>query len=215
MRDNIIEIINVLSDEINLGGKINTKKVEELDGKMFPVIFKKTLVSEFKTKLLLAEPDLFFEGLKKGYSKQYEYLFFSFKKHPNCRVVIGPFDTVSQMKIGLDITKQLHQFDKYRQPGKYSYWIKTIRGDNGNELFLNDRLPQEETADEIENDNSLGKIADFGFNDVKSLKQFRGNFRKVAQLLAQRAEYYVITAKTINKEFTIVELPETNLEQKN
>jgi hypothetical protein len=214
LRDNVIEIINVLSDEINLGGKINKQKVEELDGKMFPVIFKKTLIAEFQSKFL-EEPDLFYEGrLKRGYSKQLEYLFFNFRKYPNCKVVIGPFDAVSQIKIGLDISRQFHQLDKFRQPAKkYGYWIRTLRSDTGGDLILNDPLPQDEDASEIENNFNLGKINNFGFGDLKSLEQFRGNFRKVASLISQRADYY-LNAITIGKEFTITELPEKFLEQR-
>jgi hypothetical protein len=67
-------------------------------------------------------------------------------------------------------------------------------------------------VDEIENNLNLGKIDNFGFNDIKSLEQFRGNFRKVAKLLAERAAYY-LTAITINKELSIAELPESVLGQ--
>jgi hypothetical protein len=211
LRSNVIKIINTLSEEINLGGKIDEKRVEELDSKMFPVIFKKILVKEF-TKELSENRGLFSKPqLRRGYSQNLEYLMFNFRKYPRCKVVIGPFDRVSQIKIGLDITRQLHQFDKFRQPiKKYSYWIKTIRGDTGNDLVLNERLPQEEDADEIENGIHLGVISKFGFNDAKSLEQYRVNFRNIATLLAKRAEYY-LNAVTINKEFSMAELPETIL----
>jgi hypothetical protein len=213
LRNNVIEIINVLSKEINLGGEINKQKVEELDGKMFPVIFKKTLIAELSK--FFEESDLFYEGrLKRGYSKQFEYLFFNFKKYPNCKVVIGPFDVVGQIKIGLDISRQFHQLDKFRQPvKKYGYWIRTLRSDTGGDLILNDPLPQDEEASEIENNFNLGKINNFGFGDSKSLEQFRGNFRKVASLISQRADYY-LNAITIGKEFTIAELPEKFLGQR-
>jgi hypothetical protein len=213
LRDNVIQIINILSEEINLGGKINKNKVEELDNKMFPVLFKNTLIDEFKSEFK-ENGDLFLDvRIKHAYSKQHEYLFFDFKKYPNCKVAIGPLDAVEQIKIGLDISKQLHQFDKYRKPiKKYSYWINTVRSDNGNELILNNKLPQDEEADEIENNFNLGKIDNFGFNDIKSLEQFKGNFRKVAKLLAERAVYY-LTAITINKEFSMAELPESILGQ--
>jgi hypothetical protein len=211
LRDNIIEIINILSDEINLGGRIDKKKVDELDEKMFPSLFKKELVEAFKRKLL--STDLFFDPvLEKKYRLQNEYLIFRFKEFPKCQISIGPFDNPEmQIKIGLDISPQLHQFDKYRQtPKKYSYWIKTVRNDTGNDLLLNEKLPQDgDAADEIEN-NNLGKIAAFGFNDARSLEPFRGNFRKVAVLLALRAEYY-LNAFTIDKKHSMAELPEVIL----
>jgi len=217
LRNNVIEIINTLSEEIDLGGKINAEKVEELDSKMFPVIFKKTFFKEFKNELS-GDGDLFLKPqFKRGYTKQLEYLFFQFKKYPNCKVVIGPFNAVGYLKMGLDIARQLHQFDKYRiAPKKFSYWIKTTRSDTGNELFLNEKLPQDEDSNEIENSFNLGTIEKFGFNDVKSLEKYRGNFRNIASLLAQRAAYYLtavtidkdFSAVTINKGFSIVELLE-------
>jgi hypothetical protein len=215
LRDNIIEIINTLSDKIDLGGRINKEKVEELDSKMFPVIFKKILVEEFTNKLS-EDRDLFYKPqLKRGYRQNLEYLIFDFKKYPKCKIVIGPFDAVNHMKIGLDISRQLHQFNKFRQPvKKYSYWIKTFRSDTGTDLVLNDRLPQDEDADEIENGINFGVINKFAFNDIKSLEQYRGNFRKVAALLAQRAGYYLNTV-TINKEFSMAELPAVILDNNN
>jgi hypothetical protein len=61
---------------------------------MFPVLFKKILIDEFKNKIK-EKGDLFLDGrIKYAYSKQYEYLLFDFKKYQNCKVVIGPFDAV-------------------------------------------------------------------------------------------------------------------------
>ena len=207
LRKNVIDIINILSTEINLGGQINIDKVIELDSKIFPVLFKKTLISEFKSKMM-KETGLFLEPqLIKAYSKNNEYLQFVFKEHPDCKVSIGPFDVVGQLKMGLDVNKKLHQFDKYRlKSKKYSYWIVTNRSDTKKELFLNETLPRDEDTDDIESVN-LGKISNFGFNDNNSIKQFEGNYQKLCALLAQRAAYYLNT-ETINDEFTIAEFPE-------
>lgn len=210
LRENVIDIINILSSEINLGGQIDIKEVKELDSKMFPVLFKKTLISEFKNKLM-EEADLFLEPqLVKAYSQNNEYLQFVFKKYPSCKVSIGPFDVVGQLKMGLDINKKHHQFDKYRlKSKKYGYWIVTNRSDTKKELFLNEILPHDEEADDIEKAN-LGKINNFGFNDINSIKQFEGYYQKLSALLAQRAAYYLNT-ETINDEFTIAEFPEQML----
>ena len=207
LRENVIDIINTLSSEINLGGHIDIDKVIELDLKIFPVLFKKTLISELKSKMM-EEADLFLEPkLAKAYSRNNEYLQFVFKKYPDCKVSIGPFDVVGQIKMGLDINKKLHQFDKYRLPNKkFGYWIVTRRSDTKRELFLNEILPHDDEADEIEK-NNLGKINNFGFNDIENLKQFESHYQKLSVLLAQRAAYYLHT-ETIDNEFTIAEFPE-------
>jgi hypothetical protein len=203
---NVINIINVLSGEIKLGGRIILEKVNELDSKIFPVLFKKTLISELKSKMM-EETGLFLEPkLVKAYSKNNEYLQFIFKEYPDCKISIGPFDVVGQLKMGLDISKKLHQFDKYRlNHRKYNYWIVTQRNDK-KELVLNEVLPHDEEADDIESVN-LGKINNFGFNAIDSIKQFEGNYQKLSVLLAQRAAYY-LNSETINNEFTIAEFPE-------
>jgi gas vesicle protein len=210
LRENVINIINILSSEIKLGGGINIEKVKELDSKMFPVLFKKTIISEFKSKMM-EESGLFLEPqLVKAYSKNNEYLQFVFKEYPDCKVSIGPFDVVGQLKVGLDINKKLHQFDKYRSTiKKFRYWIITNRNDTKRELFLNEKLPHDEESEDIESGN-IGKINNFGFNDTNSIRQFEGNYQKLSALLAQRAAYYLNT-ETINNEFSIAEFPEKML----
>jgi hypothetical protein len=208
LRNNVIGIINILSDEIKLGGKIKTEEVEELDGKMFPVLFKKMFIKEINRILTEDEPGLLAEyRLKRAYSKQYEYLLFDFKKYNGCKIAVGPLDTVSPIKIALDITPTLHEFDKYRKtPKKDSNWIKNLRNDTGDWLLLNDTLPKDDDSEVIENEFNLGKINDFGFDNHESLMQFRGNFRRIVELMARRAKYY-LRAATIDKEFCIAEFP--------
>jgi hypothetical protein len=208
LRNNVIGIINILSDEIKLGGKIKVEEVEELDNKMFPVLFKKMFIKEINRILTEEESGLLAEyRLKRAYSKQNEYLLFDFKKYNGCKIAVGPLDTLAPIKIALDITPALHQFDKYRKmPKKDSYWIKNLRGDTSDWLVLNDPLPKDEDSDEIENRFNLGKINNFGFDNPESLIQFRGNFSRIVDLMAQRAKYY-LRAATIDKEFCIAEFP--------
>ena len=212
LRENVIDIINILSEEIKLGGQIKIGKVKELDSKMFPVLFKKTLISEIKSKMM-KDDNLFLEPkLVKAYSKNNEYLQFVFKEYPDCKVSIGPFEVVGQLKMGLDISRKRHEFDEYRQKTKkYSYWIITTRNDTKGELILNEILPRDEETEDIE-DNKLGKINNFGFNDNSKLQQFEGCYQKLSVLLAQRAAYY-LNAKTINDEFSIAEFPERILKK--
>jgi hypothetical protein len=208
LRKNIIDIINTLSGEINLGGKIDPDNVEKLDSKMFPVLFKKTFIKEINRVLTEEEPGLLAEyRLKRAYSKQNEYLLFDFKKYNGCKIAIGPLDTLAPIKISLDITPTLHQFDKYRKtPKRDSNWIKNLRSDTGDWLLLNDPLPKDEDSDDNENEVKLGKINNFGFDKPESLIQFRGNFSRIVELMAQRAKYY-LRATTIDKEFCIAEFP--------
>ena len=207
LRENVINIINILSDEIDLGGHIILDKVKELDSKVFPLLFKKTLISELKSEMM-KDTGLFREPqLVKAYSGNKEYLQFVFREYPDCKVSIGSFDVVGLLTMRLDINRKLHQFDDYRWHIKqYNYWIETARSDNKRELYLNEVLPNDDEAKDIEI-NNLGKINNFGFSDINSLKQFEGCYQKLSSLLAQRAAYY-LNAKTIKNEFSIAEFPE-------
>ena len=207
LRENVIDIINTLSDEIKLGGHINIEKVKLLDSEVFPLLFKKTLIYELKEKMM-KDTSLFNEPkLVRAYSKNNEYLQFVFKDYHDCKISIGPFNVVGRLKIGLDINKKLHQFDKYRQKDKYSYWI-VLNYNGKSELFLNEILPQDPQDEETKDIelNNLGKIESFGFKDNKSLIKYEGNYQKLCILLAQRAAYYLNTI-TINNEYSIAEFP--------
>ena len=155
------------------------------------------------------ENDLFREPkLLKAYSRGNEYLQFVFKEHPDCKISIGPFDNKDMpLKMGLDINKKLHQFNEYRQPGKYNHWIVTKRNDK-KELYLNETIPtpHDEEAEDIEKVKL--KIENFAFNNNDSFNQYDGCYQKLSILLARRAAYYLNNVKTINNEFTIAEFPE-------
>ena len=215
LRKNVIDIINFLSDEVNLGGHIDINKVIEIDTKVFPLLFKKTLISEFKY-WIMNENDLFREPkLLKAYSRGNEYLQFVFKEYPDCKVSIGPFDNKDMpLKMGLDINKKLNQFNEYRQPGKYNHWIVTKRNDK-KELYLNETIPtpHDEEAEDIEKVKL--KIENFAFNNNDSFNQYEGCYQKLSSLLARRAAYYLNNVKTINNEFTIAEFPEQILKGNN
>ena len=216
LRHNVIGIINVLSEEISLGGHIDEKGIEELDKKTLPVFFKKTLVDEIKNKIK-DEAKILSEGYlkKRCYKEKLEYLFFEFVKYPNCKVVIGPFDDNRPIKLMFDVDVQLTQFDNYRRDktGRFRYWIKTNRNDNNADLILNDVLPKEGDGIAIEDEYpDIKQIEKFGFNDVNSLDPFIDHYLSIVSLLAERVAYY-LSAKTINKQYSILELPDMVLKE--
>jgi uncharacterized membrane protein len=218
LRNNIIEIINTLSGEINFGGKINPDEVQKLDNKMFPIVFKKELIKQLNAKLAIPEFGLSTYRINpRAYSHGDEYLLFDFKNFPKgkCKIAIGPLNNKNMpLKIGLDISRDYHQFDQYRNPvKKYSYWITTKTAETGTELILNNRLPKNEETEEIEKDSKLDKIQVFSFSDMQTLKDLQAVYRSVAERIADRAAYYM-TAKTVNNEYSIVELVEQGNEKK-
>jgi hypothetical protein len=215
LRDNIIEIINTLSGEINFGGKINPADVQKLDDKMFPVIFKDALINALNTKL--ATPEFGLSECRinpRAYSHGDEYLLFDFKNYPigKCKIAIGPLNNKAiPLRLRLDISRDYHQFDKYREPTKkYSYWITTKTPETGSELVLINRLPKNEETNEIEKNSNLDKIPVFSFTDMQSLKDLQVVYREVAELIADRSAYYA-TAKTINNEYSIMEFVEQGI----
>jgi hypothetical protein len=109
------------------------------------------------------------------------------------------------MEILLHIPEKYTFFNSYRgttHRGRYGLFILAKRSDTQTALYLNDTLPKnDENALEIE-ENTVGKIEDFSFTVPASLERFRGNFRKTAALLAQRAAYY-LEAPTIKQKYSI------------
>jgi hypothetical protein len=220
LRDNIIGIINTLSAEIDLGGKIDVTTVDALDSKMFPVIFKKDFIKTCDEIITESCFGMFSNSRLRIYpSSKAEFLLYDFKKYPGCQIAIGPLNKGSPLELRLQIDNSFHQFDQYRTaPKKYSYWIKTRRPDADSELFLNSRLPKDEESQEIEADFSLeipeNKITAFGFDHSEGLEQFRVNYREISRIIAQRAAYY-LQAKTIGRKFSILELVENGFTENN
>jgi hypothetical protein len=116
LRQNMVIIINLLSEELGLGGKIDDAKIEELDANMFPALFRSTVLDAMNAYLVKENEDILEAGryevmpadfgsrsheemiytaVDENYEKSYprEYLIFPFKKHPGFALYIGSLGT--------------------------------------------------------------------------------------------------------------------------
>jgi len=84
LRGSIIKIINLLSEEINLGGKIIEKNVNKMDEQIFPVLFKSKLIKTFNNALNTKEGflnDGEFQEWNEFKNLNHECISFSFKNY--------------------------------------------------------------------------------------------------------------------------------------
>ena len=141
LRNNIITIINVLSGQIGLGGRIDKDIIENHDKQMFPKMFRKMLLDAFNAGFRENYPDIFKEGAwqtwmlqwqKKSYTQ--DTMVFNFQKYPDCGIRIGiyNFNTADDEKgpereqrlfqMFLIIPRKYRAFDPFRDT-TYRWWF--------------------------------------------------------------------------------------------
>ena len=199
VRDNIIKIINVLSSQLGLGGQINQDIIEEHDKKMFPKMFRKTLLDAFNAGFSKNYPDVFKEGAwlkwelscdKKQYTQ--DVMTFNFKKYSECGIHIGIYNLKTaeedskdvpehdkrQFEMRLIIPRKFSEFNHFRYTPykKYFYeWISVVDPDTNN-LF--------EPFDDNDATNPLS--FDFTPSSLESIRR-EVDFQEAARVLAERA----------------------------
>ncbi|MFP3040237.1 hypothetical protein LQZ19_00295 [Treponema primitia] len=199
LRKNVILIINVLSDQIGLGGKIDDKIIEEHDEQMFPVLFRKALLKSLNDALVEGS-DMFRKGVYqevRGGSGTFEYAVFEFLKFPDCKIIVGPFTIAKDyQRIELDLIVgwqywQVHDF----RVSKSNDWRIFV---DKNKLNANCTLekPLPGARDEMELQNFSG----IHFDDIESLKKnYQSNYREAADEIARRAIYHFNNHKIEDK----------------
>jgi hypothetical protein len=190
LRENIITIINTLSDELNLGGHIIGETIEKHDEKMFPALFRKELLKCFNENLLNAYSDILEEGQwikwNEGPNTIHDNMIFKLKNIPNCSLRYGfamnknnkdynkSFITLLVVPVGA----HCHDFDKYRiaQTGIYNQRL-TIEGSRDLYVITN----QEE-----ENITPFCFFDDANQNNLKNIRE-KSNYIDISEILAKRA----------------------------
>jgi len=177
LRESIITVINELSGELELGGKVNTTIMDEHDKIVFPLIFKNSIL-EAANNLLPAyilekgKYDFFREGRGKSRTSV-ECLCFDFRKYKGCRIVIH----LTEMKLVLAIDTSYRKFDEFRCDDVYSQRIRTNNADNDLLIPL-----------ENEKNDDLGELKPIIFSDEKSMSFYREK-REFAGIFANRIKY--------------------------
>jgi hypothetical protein len=195
--EQIVKIINVLSDQIGLGGRIEKDIIKQHDQLMFPILFKKRLLDAFNIEFSESE------GFKSGdWSARdgADVMTFPFKDYPGCKLHYGihwkdnnkictPF---TRVEITIPGTSFFNSFNKYRWEGKrnrLNVYIHTV--DYNHDLFKAAGV-----------DDPIA-IPPFRLGDGKSIESIRSHkdFNEIPKILAKRAlaNYEALTVKLDGK----------------
>ena len=192
LRQQIVNIINELSKDLELGGEVDTTIMDEHDRILFPLKFKNSILEALNTRLsnnTILEKGRY-EFFKEGIYNL-EYIIFNFIDYKGCKIIIGPFES-GKIKLALVIDSKYDQVKDFRSRNPYNQRIEV--GD----AILGDPINNpDKDIDFIEKDRE--KIENIYFSGEKNnLETFRTKKRDFANTLANRAYYYFHTLKTKN-----------------
>jgi hypothetical protein len=192
LRGNIIDIINILCDEINLGGKINKDKVEALDNKMFPVLFKRELLQQFN-KEILENSDVFKDGIWEEWKEGQiirTCISFYFKKYPEISIKYCLTEDAGFLFfLIIPHGGKYNSFNEFRDTkmGITSSRIRPDEKKRWDNLLLHIK--------ELDNDENIN-IPSFSLKKDDGLKNIASeNYPEITKILAKRAKYYYSETK--------------------
>jgi len=195
LRAKIVTIIDKLSEDINLGGKIDTEIMDEHDKILFPLLFREKLLDAINKQLPTGDNGILKEGKYEDFKEgrySLKCLVFYFKKYSGCKMILGPFNKGSIMKFALVIDSKYHQVDSFRAKNPYNQRIEM--GD----IIIGDPVFNPVKDIEFqETDNEKGN-REIDFSDVENMEKYRVNKRDFADTLANRAAYYFEAMKCNN-----------------
>ncbi|MDR2485333.1 MAG: hypothetical protein LBD55_08060 [Treponema sp.] len=200
IKEHVFGIINVLSDELNLGGRIDLNIDKELEKPIFPILFKQVVLNEFNRALKSQELNegayCKGEDLVEDAGWAGEYLSFDFRRFKGCKLILGPFSKycpdMGGLWMWLLVDRNIHEIDRFRYSENAS--LIEIWDKNKKWAELTGRNP---TADESY--TKLGEFKrpgkeDWGglyFDDPGSLETYRSDYQKAANILGKRADYWL------------------------
>jgi hypothetical protein len=190
LQDSIKNIINELSDELELGGNVNIDIMEEHARIVFPFLFKNQILEEANKVLPI---DTIFEKGKFEFIKEsrnepsMEYLCFDFIKYKGCKIAIKGFEGSEGefIRFILYIDTKHHKFDKFRISGPNGKFVHRINHDECD--LLKKVLVKDEKGEEKEDGPDFPEI---NFNDEKSKEYYRTEGRGFAPIFAGRIKYW-------------------------
>ena len=202
LRKQIVGIINELSEELELGGKVNTDIMNTHDEIVFPLLFRNKILESFNEYLVSPNSDILEKGqwLKwnEGSNIIHDDLVFNFKKYPDCSIRFG-FACDSNGKYNdnmvfifyVPVGANYHSFDKYR--AAYNSILNRRIKINGYINILGKSSRQDDVMD----------IPSFNFSDekIKEIRKMKNpNYYQIAETLALRAGdvFVKITVETDN-----------------
>jgi hypothetical protein len=186
LRGNIVSIINELSSEIDLGGQIDTKIIDEHDRIVFPLLFKNMILDSLNKQL---PTDSILESGRYEYFREgnynLEYICFNFGNYEGCKILIGALNNVN-FKFVLVVDIKYHQVDSFRSGGIYSQRMNV-------DIVLANPV---NVKDFEENDKK--KALPLDFSNDETMEKYRKEKRGFATTLANRAAYYFSSMRVDN-----------------
>ena len=199
LRENITLIINILSDQIGLGGTIDPEIMEEHDKKMFPVIFRNKIQEEFDRELVSPNSDILEKGRwqewQEGKNIIHDSLVFDFKNYPGCGIRCGfsrnkndgtAEEPVFSFFLIIPHGTKYKDVNEFRAKGTLSQRI--VFEETKRWINLYDPAPRDDEESRI-------KIEPFDFSATESMErirkeEYRLTYTEIADTLAKRAAFY-------------------------
>jgi hypothetical protein len=180
LRKSIVSVIDTLSDDIGLGGKIDADIMKEHDKILFPILFRKELLAELNKVLKTKK---FKEGkyeIIKENSGDREYITFEMEQFPNVFLAIWIGGGVKKTEMVFMASYELDA--EFRRMREHSGGFRYRFGLNGHPVDLSVPIPDDE-------DNT--KTPRLDLTDEESIQVFRETKRDFPNTLAKRVLYHL------------------------
>ncbi|MHB9291612.1 hypothetical protein Holit_00690 [Hollandina sp. SP2] len=201
IKENVFKIINVLSEELNLGGKIDLTIDKKLEEPIFPLLFRQAVLNELNHALQSRElsegkyrksEDLMGDDAWTG-----EYICFDFNRFKDCKLIVGPFSNCPDQMgknglwMWLLVERNIHEIDRLRYAWNKSLIEIWNEKEAWAELAGSQPPVNQEYAElgefELPNmENWKGLV----FDDPDSIEAYRNTYKTVAEVLGKRAKYW-------------------------
>ena len=219
LKENIFSIINILCAEINLGGRLYLDIDNELEGPIFPMLFKQSILNELNEHLMplkelcegkfISENQLTNDGKWGG-----EYACFNFLGYKGCKLLVGSFSKYcphAGIWILLFIEKDIHSVDEFRYNDENEFRFC----DFSKYLVPIHKKEWEEEGDWINLTSSYADIEEYPelggldipsddwwlfLDDPECIEPFRNNYQESARIIGKRAAYWFKNGLIYKKE---------------
>jgi hypothetical protein len=186
LRKNIVTVINTLSEDIGLGGKIDTKIMDKHDEIVFPIRLKKELLNKLNEKLGVNDNNSLFKGGKYESiweGKFCEFITFELKEYPGIKLAIG---IGAQAPIPIHMVFMadpvIQQIDKFRDKSSGNrYWRRFGQVEKVSDPIRDDDYDEEDKT----------TTPELNFSKEESMKKFREEKRNFPDILSKRVSYYL------------------------
>jgi len=217
MREQINNIINVLAEDLNIGGKINVSSQRQLDNAVFPQLFRELLLEEINN--IFMNEKIFNKAKYRGMAYG---TFLVLELNGNYThgggIHIGPFfNYTANEKFPAYEGIKFRFFSPLLNPISELYTVND--GTNIEKLIINFEGSKKGLLDlqkpleswvfnKINVDSNIynEEIDEIRFDDPNTLYKYVGIYKNIAKAIAARTFYYYIDAKTKNENLTIKEL---------